>query len=103
MDAVPSGPGEVVVGWSGGMGDQDREQVPDVGDGQRDQAGLGGVAAFGGGDRGQDRCGEHDQGGVAVPGVPPSDLVLIETDGAFRVLEAGFYRPSGAGDAHEGR
>lgn len=30
----------------------------------------------------------HDQGGVAMPGVPAADLVLVETDGAFRVLEA---------------
>ena len=60
-------------------------------------------AAFGGGDGGQDRGGEHDQGGVAVPGVPPADLVLVESDGAFGVLEAGFHRPAGAGDAHQGR
>jgi hypothetical protein len=42
---------------------------------------------FGRGDGGEDCGGEHDQGGVAVPAVPPADLALVETDSAFRVME----------------
>ena len=56
---------------------------------------------FVGGDDGQDGVGEHDQGGISVPGVPPSDLVLVEADSALRVLEAAFDRPSGAGDPRQ--
>src|SRR6266545_8087197 len=39
----------------------------------------------------------QDQSGVAVPGVPPADLVLVEADRAFRGLEAGLDTPAGAG------
>jgi hypothetical protein len=101
VDAAPSGPGEVEAGRSGDAGNECREQAADFVDGQRDQPAVYGSAAISGGDRGQDRRGEHDQGGVAVPGVPASDLVLVEADGAFRVLEAGFHCPADASDTHE--
>src|SRR5439155_19136042 len=85
------------------VGDQFREQASDLADGQRDQARLtGGVSlAFTHGDDGQDGVREHDQGGVPVPRVPPSNLMLIEADGAFRVLETALHRPAGAGDAYQ--
>src|SRR2546430_6164681 len=101
VDTSPSGPGQVEVGGSGDGSDQFREQATDFGDGQRDESSFGGPPAFGRRDGGEDCRGEHDQGGVAVPGVPPADLVLIETEGAFRVLEARFDGPSGASDAYQ--
>src|SRR2546430_6042817 len=87
--APPSGPGQVETGRPGGVGDQLREQAPDFVHGQRDQPGFAARMSlmFVGGDDGQDGVGEHDQGGISVPGVPPSDLVLVEADSALRVLD----------------
>ena len=95
----PGGAGPVV---SGG------EQALDLGDGERDQAGVGGrrlvgpdrgrclgigaVAEQGGGD-GADRQGGHDQHGVAGDrGVEPG-LALVQAEAVLPELEIFFSRP----------
>jgi hypothetical protein len=102
--SAPLRPGEPMVDGVDGVGDQFGEQVADFLDGQRDQWLVGGVGpvAFPGGDHGQDCVGEHDQGRVPIPGVPPADLVLVQADRAFRGLKAGLNRPAGAGHPDEG-
>ncbi|WP_233624811.1 hypothetical protein [Actinoplanes sp. ATCC 53533] len=71
--------------------DEGVDQATDFVDGELDHGLLGAVivrvAAVGGADR-QDGESGHGQDREAVPGVPASDLVLVETDLAFRGLEA---------------
>ena len=77
--------------------------MTDFVDGQRDQrfGALGGSETFTRGDDREQGVGEHDEGGVAVPGGPLADLVLVEADLAFAGLEALLDAPSGAGHPHE--
>src|SRR4051794_37087539 len=97
--ASPGGPVQPVADGVDGVRDQFREQVPDFVNCQRNQlgVGVGALLAFVGGDDREQGMGEHDQGGVAVPGVPLADLVLVQTDLSFAGLETLLYRPAGAG------
>jgi hypothetical protein len=86
-----------------GVVDQFGEQVADLLDGQRDQRPVtaAGPVAFPGCDHGEHGMGEHDERRVAVPGVPPADLMLIEADGALGRLEAGLDTPAGTGHPNQ--
>jgi hypothetical protein len=57
--------------------------------------------ATSGRDHGEDGMREHDQGGVAVPGVPSADPVLVEPEGHVD-LEASLDAPAGTGHLDEG-
>jgi hypothetical protein len=59
------------------------------------------MVAFAGGDHGEDRVGEHDQGGVPVPGLPAADLRFVQAEG-LAGLETGFDVPSGSGHPDQG-
>ena len=85
MLASPGGPVEPVGEGEGGAGDELGEEVADLVDCQRDQLGclLWTVCSFA---RGEDGVGEHREGGVVVPGVPGTDLVLVEADLALGCL-----------------
>jgi hypothetical protein len=77
--------------------------VADFVDCQRDQlvGSLWTVGSFACGDGGEDGVGEDGQGGVAVPGVPFADLVLVEAGLAFGGLEAFFDASADAGDTDQ--
>jgi hypothetical protein len=60
------------------------------------------VCVFARGDGGEDGVGEHGQGGVAVPGGPLADLVLVQADLVLAGAEAFLHAPPGAGDADQG-
>ena len=94
VPASPAGPGQPVVDGVDGVDDQRGEQAANLGQGQRDQGrvGAGRSGPFVPGDHGQDRMGEHDQGGVSVPGVPPADLMLVQAD-RLAGLETGLSAP----------
>jgi hypothetical protein len=51
------------------------------------------AGVLGGGGDGQERQGEHGQGGPPVPGGPAADLVLIQAGQALGGLEVLFNRP----------
>jgi hypothetical protein len=78
------------------LGDQFREQVADFVDCQHDQVAgvLGRVGSFALGDDDEDGVGERGEGGVAVPGGPLADLVLIEADFVFAGAEPFLDAPS---------
>ena len=115
MASPPPVPVEVVVVRSWGVGEEG-EQAPDFGDGERDEAGVGGwfliagcgwgrlCAGFGvharrGG--GADRQGHHGQGEVTDQGVVAADLAVVETELVFSDLEVFFDRPAHPGDTHQ--
>src|SRR5947209_8312087 len=104
MEAAPSGPGQPVGDGVQGVDGQLGEQTADLVDGQGNQFRVGGLGSgvFPGGDHGQDGVGEHDQGGVPVPGVPTADLVFVQSGGVLAGLKAGLHAPAGAGNTHEG-
>jgi hypothetical protein len=69
MSASPCRPAQPVVAITSGPGEQRREQVLDLGAGDRDQPGRYPVAgAFGKRCDGQDGVGEHGQRGPADDG-----------------------------------
>jgi hypothetical protein len=71
-----------------GLDDEGGEQMADFVAGERDLAvGRGAADVFGGGGDGQERGGEHGQGGPAIPGLPAADLVLIQAGQALADLE----------------
>jgi hypothetical protein len=79
--------------WFALADDQDVDQVADFVGGQVEQVapvgvarGRGGLAGVGDED-GEHGEGEHGQHGVAVPADPAADLVVVESDLAFRGLE----------------
>ncbi|MCW2661105.1 MAG: hypothetical protein JWP83_2257 [Mycobacterium sp.] len=77
------------------VGDQEQgvEETAKSVDGQGNQPCRGGCrVAFDGGGYGQEGMGEHGQGGPSVPGVPASDLVLVEPDESFGGLEGSSMR-----------
>ena len=80
VSASPCRPVQPVADAADAAGDQFREEVADFVDGQRDQPVAAAVAvfAFVRGDDGEDGVGEHREGGVAVPGGPLTDLMLVE-------------------------
>src|SRR5213594_3544814 len=81
VPAAPARPVQPVIDSVGGVGDHSGEQSPDFVAGQRDQCLVGVAGAFAGGDDGEDGVGEHDQGGVPVPGIPAAYLRLVQADG----------------------
>src|SRR6266545_1117227 len=87
VQAAPSGPGQPVGDGVQGVGGQFGEQTADLVDGQGNQLRVGGLGAFPRGDHGEDGVGEHDQGGVPVPGVPAADLVLVQSGGVLAGLK----------------
>ena len=63
-----------------GVEEQGVEEPPELVDGELDEPlWCGDVASFGGCGDGEERVGEHGQGGPAVPGGPASDLVLVQS------------------------
>src|SRR5690606_26575401 len=101
--SAPPGPVQPVGGAADGAGDEFREQVADFVDSQRDQSlcPWWAVGVFARGDGGEDGVGEHGQGGVAVPGRPRADLVLVQADFVLAGAEALLDAPAGAGDLYE--
>lgn len=99
VEAAPGRPVQPVGDRADGTGDQFREEVADFVDGQRDQlvGACGALSAFPRGDDGEDGVGEHDQRGVAIPGLPGADLVLVEADLGLGGLETFLDAPPGAG------
>ena len=85
------------------MRDKDVDQTADFVDAQPDRVPLSVivVAVGAGGAVREDGEGGQGESGEAVPGVPLADLVLVETDLAFRGLEALFHDPAGSGDVYE--
>src|SRR4051794_7698538 len=102
--ASPGGPVQPVGEVEGRAGDEFGEEVADFVECQRDQLSstVWTVVSFARGDDGEDGVGEHREGGVAMPGVPGPDLVLVEADLALAGLEALLDAPAGSGDADEG-
>src|SRR5258705_5986450 len=102
--AAPLRPAEPVGDAVGGVGDQFGEGVPYFVDGQGDHGSctLWTVGAFVRGDDGEDGVCEHGQGGVAVPGGPGPDLVLVEAGLTLSGLETFLDAPTDPGDAYEG-
>ncbi len=97
--AAPAGPGQPVSDGVDGVGDEFGEQAADFIDGQRDQFSVvwWSAGAFTGGDDGEDGVGEHDQGGVPVPGVEAADLMFVQPGGVLAGLEGGFDAPAASG------
>jgi hypothetical protein len=85
------------------LDDQGVDQAADLVDGQRDHGQLCvwvRLWGVGGADRQDGESGQRE-GGEAVPGLPAADLVLVETDLAFRGLEPFLDRPAEPGDADQ--
>ncbi len=77
--ASPLGPGQQVLEIGAGGNEQADQEMADLVDGQRDQAGRGpGSGVFGGGGDGEEGMGEHREDGPSLPGGPGADLVLVE-------------------------
>src|SRR5829696_3294998 len=102
--AAPGGPVDPVRESEGGAGDEFGKEVSDLVDSQGDQlpSPVWAGSFLARGDDGEDRVGQHGQGGVAVPGVPGADLVLVEADLALTCLETRLDAPADAGDPYEG-
>jgi hypothetical protein len=84
---------QTVRGAAGWVQDQDVDQTADFVDAQPGRVWLSVVfEGVGGADREDGESGQG-QGGEAVPGLPLADLVLVETDLAFRGLESFFSAP----------
>src|SRR4051812_6554121 len=84
-----------MFGAVGRVQDQDVDQAADFVEAQPDGGRLSvilGGAGVGGADR-EDCEGGQGEGGEAVPGLPAAELVLVETDLAFRGLETLFSAP----------
>jgi hypothetical protein len=88
----------------GGLGGgQPGHQALDLGQGQREEAGSGGLdGTFGRCDGSQERVREHGQGGPPVPRRPGTDLVLIQPAQALAGLERFLDRPAPSGDLDQG-
>lgn len=99
--SAPSGPVQPVVDAADAVRDQFREQVPDLVDCQSNQPlcplWTAGMLARGYG--GEEGVGEHGQCGVAVPGGPGTDLVLVQAYFVLSGAEALLHAPAGAGHA----
>jgi hypothetical protein len=106
VSTAPPRPAQHVVDGVDGVDDQLGEQTTDLVDTQRNHR-LGGitrwrvVGVFVGGDHGQDGVGEHDQGGMPVPGVPTADLMLVQAQ-ALAGLKAGLDRPADTSNPYQG-
>src|SRR5262245_55212207 len=104
VSASPLGPVQPVADAAAVAGDQLCEEVADFVDCQGNQlsGGRGTVGSFAHGDDGEDGVGEHGQRGVAVPGGPLADLVLVETDLVLAGTKTFLDAPAGAGYPHQG-
>ena len=87
----PARPGEGVPGRAGRAG-QGGVGASDLVDAQRDEAvaivECVGLSPGVGGDDGEPRMSQHGERDVAVPGVPETNLVLVEADLILAGLEA---------------
>src|SRR5262245_23581635 len=104
VEASPVRPVQPMGDDANGVGDQFGEEVSNFVYSQGNQRIVGRISpeSFARGDDGEDGVGEHDEGGVAVPGGPFPDLVLVEADLALAGLEAFLDAPPGAGDPDQG-
>lgn len=93
--AVAIGPGQPVVDGVYGVDDELGEQPADLLDCQRDQplATVWLQLLFACGDHGQYGVGEHDQGGVSMPGGPAAELMFVQVD-ALAGLKRRLDRPA---------
>ena len=77
--SLPRGPSQPVPGVFHRLDDQRAEERGDFVAGQWDlPGGPRVVSVLGGGGDGEERGGEHGQGGPPGPGVPAADLVFIQ-------------------------
>src|SRR5262249_44827699 len=70
--------------------------------GERDLIGWWRAGVLGGGGDGQERQGEHGQGGPPVPGAPAADLVLIQPGPFLPGLEILLRGPADSRDLDQG-
>jgi hypothetical protein len=102
MSSSPQRPAPSVAGISDGDGNEGGEQVLDLVVGDRDQPGWCRVAgAFGQDGDDQEGVGKHGQRGLAVPGAPAVDLVLVQATQALASLEGLLDPPAPAGDVDQ--
>ena len=92
--APPGRPSQPVPGVFHRIDDQRAEERDDFVAGQRDLTGWRRAAGvLGSGGDGEERKGQHGQGGPPVPGAPPADLVVVQPGQALGSLEILFNRP----------
>ena len=95
----PGRPSQAMPGTQRRLDDHRAEEAGDLVAGQRDLPGRCWVAGvLGAGGNGQERQGEHGQGGPPVPGPPAADLVLIQPGQALASLEVLLGDPPDSGD-----
>src|SRR6266704_3102598 len=101
--SAPRGPSQPVPGVFHRLDDQRAEERGDFVAGQCDlPGGRRVVSVLGGGGDGEERGGEHGQGGPPVPEVPAADLVFIQPGQALAGLEILLCRPPDPCDLDQG-